>query len=331
MINLILSGGLGNQLFQYAYARAISEEFSDPEIAINPYFNHLFKAYNRLLKAIPSYLNCQLDLFELNPNVHEISGLKGITSAVENITVGGLIRAGIYNPNTNSEKFKKKTAKGKFKMFDFEYAFYEHAGECQKKNKVVAGWFQCEKYFSRIRPILLKELQFKKPPSQKNKEMIEELSACNSVCVHIRRGDLMNPRFAYISRPDGDYYKRGIDYIAERVDHPIFYVFSNNHNDLEWIKQNYDFGVPLKYVDLENPGHEDMRLMYHCKHFVISKSSFSWWGSYMSQSKDKIVVAPEMEMNPCWLNDQNMDDFYRDEMIKIPVKLDNRKTEEESK
>lgn len=321
MINLTLSGGLGNQLFEYAYARALSEELGDPEIVINPYFNRLFKLYLCAIKAYPSYVApVPTDLFILNPNVRQIAPTVGFASATADILVGSLIRFGIYKPDTNAEKYKEMTEKGKFKMLDREYTYFEH-GDCTKTNKSVLGWFQTDKYFSHIRPILLKELQFKTEPSKKNQEMIEELSSCNSVCVHIRRGDLSNPHFAYFTRPTEEYYRKGIEYISERTENPVFYIFSNNHEDIEWIKQNYDFGVPLQYVDLNNLGHEDLRLMYYCKHFVISKSTFSWWGSYMSQNKGKIVVAPEMEIEPCWLKDTDMDGFYRDDMIRIPVNL----------
>lgn len=319
MVNLTLAGGLGNQMFQYAYARAISEEFQDPKIIINTHWNSYFKVYVKMARGNPEYLNCQLNLFELNPNIQEIPTTRGWFKSLYEMFNGILIRLDIYNPQITEGKYKRSTLNGKFKNFSTEFTYFEHSDVCRKKKKSVFGWFQSEKYFSRIRGILLKEFQFKSLPSPKNQEMIDELKSCNSVCIHIRRGDLLNPHYAYFSRPDEEYYRRGIEYIVKHTEEPVFYVFSNNHEDIEWIKENYNFGVPLKYVDLDNPGHEDMRLMYHCKHFVISKSSFSWWGSYMSQNPNKIVVAPDMEMEKCWLKDQNRDDFYRSDMIKIPV------------
>lgn len=325
MIELSLAGGLGNQMFEYAYARAISEEFGDPEIVINPYFNSYYRLYAVLIKANPEYFDYQLDLFQLNPKATQISPVKGLAIGLRQIVPGIMLRFGIYHCNTTSEKFKKITRNGQFKMLDREYTYYESSKVCKKPDKKVLGWFQNEKYFSKIRPILLKEFQFKAPPSSKNRDMIDELSSCNSVCVHIRRGDFMNPHHMFVTRPGESYYVEGMKYIAERTVDPVFYVFSNNHNDIEWIKNNYKFEFPVKYVDLENPGHDDMRLMYHCKHFVLSRSTFSWWGSYMSQNPDKIVIAPELEIGSAtWLNDENMDGFFRDDMVKIhtnPVQL----------
>ncbi|MDE5995163.1 MAG: alpha-1,2-fucosyltransferase, partial [Oscillospiraceae bacterium] len=196
---------------------------------------------------------------------------------------------------------------------------------CSKRNKFVLGWFQSEKYFSNIRPILLKEFQFRSLPSDANQKMINEISECNSVCVHIRRGDMLNQHYSFFARCNEKYYQQGMEYISERTENPIFYIFSNNHDDIEWIRNNYHFDFNVKYVDLGNAGHDDMRLMYNCKHFVMSRSTFSWWGSYMSQNEDKIVVAPEIPMEDCWLKDQNNDDFYRSDMIKIHVDLEESK------
>ncbi len=317
MIKLTLAAGLGNQMFEYAYARALSEELKDPDIVINQYYNKIWKLWSRIMKSPPSYVDLSLSKFVLNPNVRYTKPISGFTSAAVDIFSGALIRFKIVNPNINAKKYRQLTEKGKFHCIDKAYTYYEH-GECNKKNKSVYGWFFSEKYFSNIRPILLKEFQFKEGLTGKNKEMAEELSSCNSVCVHIRRGDVTNSRYSKLwTTPNGDYYKKGIEYISEHTKKPVFYIFSTNHDDIQWIKNNYDFGVPVKYVDLNNPGIEDFRLMYYCKHFVISKSTFSWWGSYMSQNEDKIVVAPVMDNPTAWLNDANMEDWYRKDMIRF--------------
>jgi len=265
------------------------------------------------------------DFFVLNDNVKKIFAPIGYIKGLCEFIPCCFMRLGIFDPKITAEKYKKITSKGKFKLFEQEYTYYEHSHECKSKKKSVLGWFQSEKYFSKIRPILLKEFQFKSPPSSQNQEMIDELSSCNSVCVHIRRGDLANPHYSFFSMCNENYYKQGMKYMAERIHNPLFYVFTNTHDDVEWIKQNFDFGFPVKYIDLHNPGYEDMRLMYACKHFVISKSSFSWWGSYMSQNPNKIVVAPEMKMDNCWLRDKTNSDFYRDDMIKITVNMEENK------
>lgn len=101
-----------------------------------------------------------------------------------------------------------------------------------------------------------------------------------------------------------------------------FFVFSNTRKDLEWIKENYHFydksgNRPLRmvYVDLNNPDYEELRLMYSCKHFIISNSTFSWWGAYLGSYDGKIVLAPYR-----WnLSDENDEAIYLKEWIKICV------------
>ncbi len=104
---------------------------------------------------------------------------------------------------------------------------------------------------------------------------------------------------------------------------PVFYIFSNNENDLEWIKKNYHFKdtvkqreIKLKYVNLKNSDYEELRLMYNCKHFIISNSTFSWWGAYLSSYPKKIVIAPER-----WnLALENDDSIYLSDWIKLKTK-----------
>ena len=81
--------------------------------------------------------------------------------------------------------------------------------------------------------------------------------------------------------------------ITEQVENPVFYVFSNSSDDINWIKENYDFSdYNVEYVDLNNPDYEELRLMYSCKHFIISNSTFSWWAQYLCENENKIVIAP---------------------------------------
>ena len=138
-----------------------------------------------------------------------------------------------------------------------------------------------------------KELHVRKEPSDKNKEKIEELQQCNAVCVHIRRGDYVsNEKNRALVVCDETYYKRGMEYIAERVENSVFYIFSDNLQEINWIKENYHFDYNVQYIELNNLDYEELRLMYQCKHFIIANSTFSWWGAYLSANEDKVIIAP---------------------------------------
>lgn len=115
----------------------------------------------------------------------------------------------------------------------------------------------------------------------------------NSVSLHVRRGDYV--RNSRTNATHGvcsiEYYQSAIEYILERVKHPILYVFSD---DIEWVKQNLRTHLPTEYID-HNQGaasHFDMRLMSLCRHHVIANSSFSWWGAWLNPDPNKIVIAP---------------------------------------
>ena len=87
------------------------------------------------------------------------------------------------------------------------------------------------------------------------------------------------------------YYKKGIQHIIRKIEKPTFYVFSD---DISWTKDNLKINHPVKFVDHNNGErmYEDMRLMTNCKHHIIANSTFSWWGAWLYQNPEKIVVAP---------------------------------------
>ena len=84
-----------------------------------------------------------------------------------------------------------------------------------------------------------------------------------------------------------------MQYISGKINSPVFYFFSNTHDDINWLRENYEFpNYNVKYIDLNNPDYEELRLMYSCRHFIIANSSLSWWGSYLSGNPEKIICAP---------------------------------------
>jgi len=168
------------------------------------------------------------------------------------------------------------------------------------KNLIVCGYFQTYKYFADYEDKIKRELSVSTPPSEKNSKMIKELENCESVCVHVRRGDYLLDINSGLGSVCGyEYYDRAIKFMKEKLNSPVFYFFSNDHSEIEWLKANWKFpDANIKYVDLDNPDYEELRLMYSCKNFIIANSSFSWWGAYLSQNKNKIVCAPSK-----WLNE----------------------------
>jgi hypothetical protein len=91
-----------------------------------------------------------------------------------------------------------------------------------------------------------------------------------------------------------DYYSEAIRIIKEKVDKPVFYVFTNRPKDFEYIQNNFRFDTDVKLMNNGNPDYEDLRLMCSCKHQIMSNSTFSWWAQYLNPYPSKIIVAPCM-------------------------------------
>lgn len=324
MIRLNIYAGLGNQMFEYAFARALAEESGDKEIYLNPSFSFFINLYNTPSK-LNKRTNC-LNHFVLNENVKVMSSFKGTMLGLKDFLKFGFIS---FIGGVDKKKYKKRSKRGNYIVtYPVSWEYFEHSSFFAK-NKRIIGTFLSEKFFYNIKDIIKKEFLVKTEPSEDNKKMIEEISGCNAVCVHIRRGDFLNSKHSsYFNVCNQDYYKKGIEYIAQHTTDPIFYIFSNNSDSINWIKNNYCFDYPVRYIDLNNPDYEELRLMSKCKHFVMSNSSFSWWASYLSDNENKIVVAPEPwrgEEKNIRCRKRNCADAYRDDMIKIPVNLEDKK------
>jgi len=203
-------------------------------------------------------------------------------------------------------KKQKKTWKsflrqilGKDKKSDLKYVkekYFHFDPAILKLNDGVYldGYWQSEKYFTDIAAIICKEFTLKKDPAGKNKELTEIINSCESVSLHIRRGDFVSDAEIYQTHGvcDLDYYYKCIEYIVEKTNTPIFFVFSD---EPEWARQNLNLSHPVTFVTHNGAEkcYEDMWLMSQCRHNIIANSSFSWWGAWLNQTPDKIVFAPK--------------------------------------
>ena len=137
----------------------------------------------------------------------------------------------------------------------------------------------------------------------------------NSVAVSIRANKAPeNPKMndnIILGFFDKDYYFRGMDEIAKRIENPVFYIFAD---DLEIVKAEYKFSYPVVFVTPKDAV-SGIRLMGNCKHFVIANSTFSWWGAYLADNPEKLVVMPDR-----WdRSGPAREDIYFGEPIKLSV------------
>jgi len=271
MILLIPNGGLGNQMFQYAAAKALALRLkTELVIDLSFYELHRNKSWNR------SY---ELAVFDLKASVRN-KNFKGVAMC------------------RLKEIFEKFTWNKEnllpFGLFsDTCSLVYDSRFEQLKNGIALFGYFQNESYFQKYWEEIYGDFTFSQPLNEQNQRIANNILACQSVGLHIRRGDYLSDKnaaqtFANLSL---DYYHAAIDYIRQRVENPQFFVFSD---DIEWVKAQFS-DSSFHYVD-SNSGkdsYNDMRLMALCKHTIIANSSFSWWGAYLNRNPEKIVIAPE--------------------------------------
>lgn len=182
------------------------------------------------------------------------------------------------------------------------------------QNCYLVGYWQSEKYFQDAEQIIRADFSFALAMSKQNAQIGEEMLQENSISLHVRRGD-------YVSNPKTnathgicslDYYRAAVRHMAERVENPHFFIFSD---DMTWVKNELALDFPCQYIE-HNKGSEsynDMRLMSLCRHHIIANSSFSWWGAWLNPRSDKIVVAPQK-----WFVKENITtDLYPPAWIKL--------------
>lgn len=153
----------------------------------------------------------------------------------------------------------------------------------------------------RIEKQVREAFTFPKFKDAQNKEMASFLDGCNAVAIHARRGDMLGCNgYCY----KFGYFKRAIKHIKKYVENPVF-VFFCDPGSVAWCKQNasifnLDFNKDKVYFVDWNKGEEsyrDMQLMAHCKHAVITNSSFGWWGAFFIQNPNKITISPKQEIS----------------------------------
>lgn len=294
MLYIQFGGGLGNQMFQYAY---LYSQFRNSKLIDKSLLCFMHRNTNEDRRDFAlANLNISLNLGKILDENELPNNIKWY------ILRKKFFRKVINNlPLNNEKKIQILVKNGICSISDMYY--YSASLRIVKEATYVEGAFQTWKYFQNYKSEIKKEFKISIKPSKENIRMLFEIQNCNAVCVHIRRGDFINSFYAKeLNVCAYDYYKAAIDYICKKIKNPVFFIFSNSHDDHLWIQKNYKFEQKIIHVDLDNPDYEELRLMESCKHFIISNSTFSWWAQYLSENNSKIVVAPSK-----WNNNEVID------------------------
>jgi hypothetical protein len=187
------------------------------------------------------------------------------------------------------------------------------------KNIYVEGFWQTELYFKDIATLIREDLKIISKHSEESINLAEMIKDTNAISLHIRSYDEVpkNHGATFLSI---NYYQNAINEIAKKVKNPHFYCFSDN---VTWMTDNLKLDYPATIVNLNlnncfNSTIEDLWLMSKCKHHIIANSTFSWWGAYLNQNTDKIVVCPQDYIGPSDQANQFMNkNYYPKEWIAL--------------
>lgn len=301
MIVVKLMGGLGNQMFQYAFSRELAKMYGE-EVCydIDSYATDKQRNLALYNLDVPYLLNWH-DVISENER-KRICKEQKLYRVIQRV-----MRAIHRSDRVGEALYKRYLNKGRYYNFD---PYFYSLPKLDVPNKFAYGYFQGEPYFRDVIDEVKKAFSVSMPIAEE-RELLGKIKACNSVCIHLRVGDYKeakNKRFDVITP---DYVQRGMDYIKEHVKNPVFFVFTN---DPSVVKEQFMLQDAIYVNGFKD--YQDMRLMVACKHFIISNSTFSWWTSYLAESPEKTVIVPKK-----WRNNQEAEPALMDSNQVYYIKL----------
>lgn len=287
-------GRLGNQLFQYAFARSIALQ-TGGKIFLN--FHYL----DLQAKRQPQEKGWEDSLQTFRTNYVRID--KNQLSFLQHLLViiGRVIKTRSYFRDLRRQPYPALHGWARFfAEFSRKHAVYQIPDQgvpfvdTQNQTVFLQSFFEDEARVKSVRSILLEEFWPREPLFPQNEALMQIIENENSVCVTIRRGDFIGKKQLFMC--DEAYFLRGIEEIKARVKNPVFIFFSD---DLIYAKDFAAQALGNSRYFVETPNNsvaEKLRLMRSCKHFIISNSTFSWWAQYLGEADDKVVIGPKRWM-----------------------------------
>jgi hypothetical protein len=256
-------GGLGNQMFQYAAARSLADELG-LDLVLD----------GRYVERKSQHMGLAIDRF--NVRARHIDALEGKVFSEPKIRL--------------ARWFKRLVRPVQVVFWETSFAFDKVLGK-QPAGTLLSGFWQSERYINAPAKIR-QDLQLTAAFGSRAQVMAELISSCPSVALHVRRGDYLKDEktMARYGLCSMEYYNQALSHVLAKVGDAKVFVFSD---DTQWVKCNLK--VPPDTCFVSSPSisaEEDLMLMSQCQHQIIANSTFSWWGAWLNQNCDKIVVAP---------------------------------------
>lgn len=273
MITVRIKGGLGNQLFQYAAGYALAKRLGQKMQLDTSFF--------------PGQNLRGFKLTQLNIAYTEtVENLNAKIAVYKNRYLNKLLRRANVRVLTcgKTEKYLLETRS------DIVSEYFT----INSKNIYLDGYYQSDQYFGNYRESLREQFRPKYTLEDECAEKLDMILNCNSVAVHVRRGDFLqaqndrNPNHYLLGEA---YYHNALRYIQNHTENATFFWFSD---DIEWVKRNFGEQKNFYYVRLHTTcaDIDEMMLMKKCCHIIAANSTFSWWASWLNERDHAVHICP---------------------------------------
>lgn len=288
MIIVQVTGGLGNQMQQYAMYQKLLSMGKDAKLDIS-----WFEQENRQRNV---YARRELEL-------NYFKNIKYETCTEEE-------KRKLAGNGSLGDKIKGKLFPGTKKIF-YESEMY-HPEIFGFEDKYLCGYFSCEKYYADIMEKLREQFVFPESGNPDNKRLAGKMRAEESVSIHIRRGDYLDEenRAMFGNICTEEYYAGAVREMKQIYPSARFYIFSD---DIAYAKEKYQ-GEEYTVVDA-NQGKDsfyDIWLMSNCKNNICANSTFSFWGARLNKGREKIMIRPTIHKNSQRFEPEKMHELWKD-------------------
>jgi len=282
-----LCGGLGNQMFQHAFARSLAIKRSDS----------LYYDLSWYVQKINETTPREFTLHKFPIHVPILSPARRI----------------MFNQQHSWKSLIKSKIRGDIICVRVDESDLDWKVSAEREGNIyITGYWQNAHFFESIRATIEKDFLFNAFIDEESRRLSETILSTESVSIHVRRGDYANniKTNVYHGLCSREYYERAVSIMTNQIAFPYFFVFSD---DPDWVRFNFSFLKNYTLVSdfLKQSDMGELHLMTLCKHAILANSSFSWWGAWLGRKKE-ITIAPRN-----WYAERNELEIYCNNWLKI--------------
>ena len=198
-------------------------------------------------------------------------------------------------------------------LYNFDPYFYQlKYDRFDGRDIFIFGYFQSESYFYSSKSDVMRLCKVCSKITEKEEFYLSKISNGPCIAVSLRLGyDYTHSDDLNVC--DKAYYFDAISKIVGLTGIKTLFIFSDEIDQAKMILNEMEYNDFVFEFISDMDATQSLRLMYNCNHFVISNSSFSWWGAYLSESKDKLIVGPDVWYN----NDVKAGDMFSKDIIRL--------------